>query len=730
MVTAAIVINQTGKPPGLPSTSRDDLNLGVSVTLTNNDNTGAVSWFWKFVSKPVGSAAVISGAALPSASFVPDVRGSYLVKLTVDETPSNPATDMRIAAVKTVFLGIRKPATSEKKEFDSTDGWSAAQQTMIDAIDTDAALNLKRNGTNQPTADINWGTRKITNLGGLEDEGALRLGEIANPSSVSDKGFLYAKDDSGDTELFYMDDGGAVVQITKDGQLNVESLQGDALPTKTANGFLKRNSGNTAWEEVAFGSGSNTVCQGSDSRLSDSRTPTGSASGQLGGTYPGPDVRGIRETTGPTLLTIGAIYDGQVLVRAGSTLIGSSTAGGAGGKVKVRVDDAADGYLHEKLLTGPGLKFAIGSPGGNETLTIDAYGEAKVSSADTTFDYLEGKIIAGSNITIVKMFPGGNEQLRIAATGTGFDGYNVKVTATDTTPDFLNGKLVAGPNITLTVLTPGGNETLRITGSPSNTLGQSYNQGGPGAGRAITTAAGLPVQVTSSGGEAVSTDGYLGFSEMGSDPSALANKGLLYTKDVSGITELFYRGYGGAVVQLSKNGSLLVSLDQAYAFGGVGAGRTISIAAAKPVRLSGPGLEALATDGYLGLTEMSSDPSPLANTGLVYAQDDGYGRTGLYYMDHAGKESLLALDGYAGGLSGYDELDPSTTTGNETSLFLGHKPRSAPTLRMFRNGVMMRRVAVLGVNLNEYVWNGDRLVTFKPTLLAGEWYSAYYVYNK
>ena len=134
MVTAAIVINQTGKPPGLPSTSRDDLNPGVSVTLTNNDNTGAVSWFWELVSRPVGSAAVLSGAALPSASFVPDVRGSYLVKLTVDESPSNPATDTRIAAIRTVFLAIRKPATSEKKEFDAVDGWSAAQQAMIDAI--------------------------------------------------------------------------------------------------------------------------------------------------------------------------------------------------------------------------------------------------------------------------------------------------------------------------------------------------------------------------------------------------------------------------------------------------------------------------------------------------------------------------------------------------------------------------------------------------------------------
>lgn len=44
--------------------------------------------------------------------------------------------------------------------------------------------------------------------------------------------------------------------------------------------------------------------------------------GQLGGTGAAPDVRGLRETSGPTLLTIGAITDGQVLKRSGSTIVG------------------------------------------------------------------------------------------------------------------------------------------------------------------------------------------------------------------------------------------------------------------------------------------------------------------------------------------------------------------------------------------------------------------------
>ena len=51
--------------------------------------------------------------------------------------------------------------------------------------------------------------------------------------------------------------------------------------------------------------------------------------GQLGGTAALPDVRGIRETAGPTLLTIGAIAAGETLVRSGTTVIGAASVAAA-----------------------------------------------------------------------------------------------------------------------------------------------------------------------------------------------------------------------------------------------------------------------------------------------------------------------------------------------------------------------------------------------------------------
>ena len=44
--------------------------------------------------------------------------------------------------------------------------------------------------------------------------------------------------------------------------------------------------------------------------------------------------------------------------------------------------------------------------------------------------------------------------------------------------------------------------------------------------------------------------------EQSSDPSAVTDRGILYTKDVSGVTEVFYRDSSGNVVQLTSGGKI------------------------------------------------------------------------------------------------------------------------------------------------------------------------------
>ncbi len=86
MATALIVFNQGG--PGTPGEAFEGTVAGGLVTVTNDNNTGVTSWTITLLDVPPDSALVpgvlataVSGT--PSASFTPDVPGSYRIRLDV-----------------------------------------------------------------------------------------------------------------------------------------------------------------------------------------------------------------------------------------------------------------------------------------------------------------------------------------------------------------------------------------------------------------------------------------------------------------------------------------------------------------------------------------------------------------------------------------------------------------------------------------------------------------------
>lgn len=127
MSAAEIRIGQLGAF-GAAGVSRDDLVVDEEVTLENADDTGARTWRWRLVDRPPTSSAVIAAPTAPSATFTPDVPGSYLVELAIDEGQAG-QVDRRVCAVREDLFGtlVRVPAAGEDNEanWDSNGrGWT------------------------------------------------------------------------------------------------------------------------------------------------------------------------------------------------------------------------------------------------------------------------------------------------------------------------------------------------------------------------------------------------------------------------------------------------------------------------------------------------------------------------------------------------------------------------------------------------------------------------------
>jgi len=114
---ASIIFNQSGTPAGVAGKARNDFVISPPTLVVCTNATTETSYAWTLVDVPIRSALVRgSTGAGASFTFTPDVKGTYLVSLTVNGSPFATDTTRSFCAVLSTGAGWRYKAAGETEE--------------------------------------------------------------------------------------------------------------------------------------------------------------------------------------------------------------------------------------------------------------------------------------------------------------------------------------------------------------------------------------------------------------------------------------------------------------------------------------------------------------------------------------------------------------------------------------------------------------------------------------
>jgi len=183
-----------------------------------------------------GGDAGTNVGGVPGAGGDLTIRGGNATDATINggdlyldsgsgSAPNVFIADTNAAAVTIGASGGNEPAVSIYGAVSQIG--SSNQVSFAGNVDASNGLDVSGAALTLASGIHITGVANANNLGATGTEwgdifmaGPIRLAEHADPGQVADKGYLYAKADGDDVELFYFDDNSNAVQITKDGAVN------------------------------------------------------------------------------------------------------------------------------------------------------------------------------------------------------------------------------------------------------------------------------------------------------------------------------------------------------------------------------------------------------------------------------------------------------------------------------------------------------------------------------
>lgn len=263
--------------------------------------------------------------------------------------------------------------------------YDSSSSAFINQTFTEAAIPtltnvVLRDGTQGLTANWDVGAYVVTSDGLISLN--IRLDETTKPTNVANTGFLYTKDDSGDTELYYEDDDGAEVQITADGALY--GAGGDMLKSTydvDTDGLIDAAAGGTEWNSSAV-TGVPIIASGSwssEAQVAPARGGTGidTSSTIKGSVF-------VFNAAG-TVSIISGTVTGHVPTIQGDDTIAWAAPAGTGDMLKATYDGDTDGLIDA-------------AAGGTELDTSGSTGVPRIDSG--TWSVIKDNWAAGAPPTV------------------------------------------------------------------------------------------------------------------------------------------------------------------------------------------------------------------------------------------------------------------------------------------------------------------------------------------